>query len=773
MADFELLKVVVLEALEYCDPLAREEFIKGACGSNAALRHEVASILEHKNTDVPLLSGPIFDMKKPSSRSLPAWLSSGARIGHYVIEEVIGRGGMAVVALATRDDDFKKRVAIKVVLPWMVSGEILTRFRNERQLLAGLDHLNIARVFDGGDTDDGSPYMVMEYVEGDTIATYCERVGATVRDKLRLVLQVCSALEHAHQKLVVHRDLKPANIYVDSGGNIKILDFGIAKSLDEDRSADLTWWPQAPMTLKYASPEQIAGGQLATTTDIYSVGVLMYELLTGEHPHAKGGMAAPCLARAICESHPRLPSSVAKNSSLRQTLVGDLDSIILRAMRKDPSRRYGSARELSEDIERFLAARPVLARAVSWPYRVSKFIDRNRVSLGVAALLAVFFVGLTGVVLLAWRSSMQEKEAVLSRQNEELAYEYARRGEALELIRGLFQAAARRQPQEIERTLAEILEHDEKDIEQEVEDPLLQADVIPTMTLILRNLGLYSSELEVVEAVEHEVRSQNGHNKRSLACALNNVGILFFQLDNYSKAEDLYRESLKLKTLLSNTEDVDSTKVMSNLATLLSRRGYYEEARSLYQKVVDVRTRKYGSGHPAVATSLRSLGSLYYTLGQHKEASTLFENQRLIGDIEYFAADYESSVADRITLRRREYRELAALLRASDAIRTASMSDAYPEFAARDAGRDRGYTYTIADVFSNNTGAPITEEIRFRLVNRARESLDLTGTRGLLGHYLFRMGGYVTESPLKGAALVDSHRERPVSCATAPLTSSR
>jgi serine/threonine-protein kinase len=563
----------------------------------------------------------------------------------------------------------------------------------------------------------------------------------------------------------VHRDLKPGNIYVDSDRNIKVLDFGIAKSLD-DQPAELARWPQAPMTLKYASPEQIEGGQLTPAADIYSVGVLMYELLTGQHPHAGDAPIGSRLAKAICETDPPLPSSVARSSSLRKTLAGDLDSIVLKAMRRAPTERYGSVRQLSEDIGRFIGGKPILARNSTWPYRASKFVGRYRLGLGLSAALALLFVAFSSFLLFAWRSSLQKKEAELRRQSEELAYEYTRRGEALELIRGLLKATATRRPAEVELTLAEILTNDEKDIEQEVQDPLLQADMIPAVAQTLRNLGLYASEFELLEAIEVKVREKNRRDTESLARALNNIGVLFFQLDNHERAEALYRESLGLKRLsIHDDENIDTTKVASNLATLLSRRGHYEEAQRLYREVIDLRTRRFGSEHSAVATSLRSLGSLHYALGNYEKAEALFANQRLLDNTGDFGVDLEDAVSQRVSLRRKEYREVVGILCASDAMHTASMSDRLPRFAAYDVGESG--IYVTAGVLAD-AKQPESERIRLRLVNRASELLRLTGTRGLLGHYLFQMSKYATDPSMSGDAFVDSQRERPAT-PTRPL----
>ncbi len=385
----------ILEAALEKAPDARAAFIAASCRGDADLRREVETLIRAYDQagsfiEDPLLASistaPLPPVNQAQDDSLSSLL--GKRIGAYRIESEIGRGGMGAVYLATRADNmFQRRVAIKIVKRGMDTDFILRRFRRERQILATLDHPHIAALLDGGSTSDGLPYFVMEYVAGQPLNRYCDERKLSVTDRLRLVQQVCAAVSYAHQKQIVHRDLKPGNILVvpppsdkadGKVGMVKLLDFGIAKLLGSDWAADTveqTATAVRLMTPEYASPEQVRGLPVTPSSDVYSLGVLLYELLTGRRPYRLSSHAPHEMARVICEEAPTRPSSIAHNvgklhyaeersatpASLRLELAGNLDNIILKALSKDPQRRYPSAAELAADIGRHLAGISVLA----------------------------------------------------------------------------------------------------------------------------------------------------------------------------------------------------------------------------------------------------------------------------------------------------------------------------------------------------------------------------------------------------------------------------
>ncbi|MGA9130574.1 MAG: protein kinase [Candidatus Sulfotelmatobacter sp.] len=403
------------------DPEERSNFLRQACAGDDSLRTEIESLLSSFDGAATFLEDcPGADLLSAQSRAM-----AGKRIGPYRILGEIGHGGMAVVYLAERaDDQYRKRVAIKMLKPGTEKDEILRRFRNERQALASLDHPSIVRLLDGGSTEEGFPYLIMEFVEGVRIDEYCDAHRLSITQRLQLFRAVCLAVQYAHENLVIHRDLKPSNILITNEGVVRLLDFGIAKVLNPQWSPDttLTRTDWRPMTPEYASPEQVRGAPVTKTTDIYSLGVLLYELLTGHRPNQVQHDPALEVGRHRYHEEPERPSlavgriekkaspegstrtvitpqSVAevralRPEELRRRLRGDLDTIVMKAIRTEPEHRYASAEEFSKDIERHLSGLPIHARKPTLFYRGAKFIRRHTESLVTAMLILALTTGL-------------------------------------------------------------------------------------------------------------------------------------------------------------------------------------------------------------------------------------------------------------------------------------------------------------------------------------------------------------------------------------------
>ncbi len=431
------------------EPDRRAAFLTSECGSDEALRRDVEALLASHKRAGNFIQTPAVDEALTIIESPELTYGKGQRIGPYEVIREIGRGGMGAVYLAVRaDDEYKKRVAIKLIKRGMDSYDIIRRFRNERQILASLNHSNIARLLDGGTTQEGSPYFVMEYIEGLPLIDYCDAQHMSIAARLRLFQIICAAVQHAHQNLVVHRDLKPKNLLVTPDGEPKLLDFGIAKFLNPEMSAQ-TIAPTATavrvMTRDYASPEQVRGQPITTASDIYSLGVLLYKLLTGHHPYQFKTPLLDEMERVICETTPLRPSDAiarieeittsdgetvrltpeevsrtreSEPQKLRRKLSGDLDNIILMAMRKEPARRYKSVEQLSEDIERHLTGLPVIARKDTFVYRASKFVSRHKA--GVAATLLVALAVIAGIIATLWQSHVarQQRDRAEKRFND-------------------------------------------------------------------------------------------------------------------------------------------------------------------------------------------------------------------------------------------------------------------------------------------------------------------------------------------------------------------
>jgi eukaryotic-like serine/threonine-protein kinase len=460
---WQKIKELFGEALEQ-DPAGRKAFLDKACNGDQALRAEVESLLTASD---PATHSGSEGTTPEHDRII------GRRLGAYEIIKLIGSGGMAAVYLAIRaDDQYRKRVAIKLIHPGLEKEAVCRRFRSERQTLAALDHPNIVKLLDGGTTEEGLPYLVMDYVEGQPIDDYCDRHKLSIEERLNLFRTVCGAVQHAHQIQVVHRDLKPSNIIVTAEGIPKLLDFGIAKLLSPEFSAEsavLTQTGMHHMTPAYASPEQVRGEPITYASDIYSLGVLLYELLTGHRPYRFKSYTPAEVERVICETEAERPStavtrvesdrgpegssahlitpeSVSRTrggqpEKLRRGLKGDLDNIVLKALHKEPKRRYGSVQEFSEDIGRHLEYLPVKARRSTLGYRAGKLIRRRKTEV-VASVLVLLLAG--GLAYNLWRPpSTQEGDSIavarlLSRTSDASA-EYVTEGVPASIVQNLSQ----------------------------------------------------------------------------------------------------------------------------------------------------------------------------------------------------------------------------------------------------------------------------------------------------------------------------------------------
>ncbi|HEY6305237.1 MAG TPA: protein kinase [Candidatus Angelobacter sp.] len=424
-------------------------YLDAACGADSGLRREVESLLAHQKQAAGFIETPALEV---AAQSLAGEFELGdhdepllgRRLGAYQIVEKIGSGGMGEVYRAVRaDDEYQTQVAIKLVRSGQDPDSVYSRFKNERQILAGLDHPNIARLLDGGTTGEGAPYVVMELIEGQRIDRYCDSNRLSTTDRLNLFRQVCAAVQYAHQRLIVHRDIKPGNILVTQEGVPKLLDFGIAKIVDPESPAaqkDATLTVLRVLTPGYASPEQVRGGAITTASDVYSLGVVLYELLAGCSLYRRAGNTPNEIARAVCESEPEKPSTAVRRTEveskerggqpiapdqtsgvreaspekLSKRLRGDLDNIILMALRKEPERRYASVEQFSEDLRRHLQHLPVIAGKDTLGYRTSKFVTRHKG--GVAAAAAIVATLVTGMVVTLHEARVARQQADLARE---------------------------------------------------------------------------------------------------------------------------------------------------------------------------------------------------------------------------------------------------------------------------------------------------------------------------------------------------------------------
>lgn len=599
----------------------RADWLTEVCGSDEALRAEVEMLLGESAETVPLLETP---PPLPDFPRLPKRIAAdqliGQRIGPYKILREIGQGGMGAVYLAERaDEQFRKRVALKVVKRGMDTEDILSRFRHERQILASLDHPNIARLLDGGTTEDGLPYFVMEFIEGQPIDLFCSTHKLSTIERLRLFRIVCSAVHYAHQNLVVHRDLKPSNILVTAGGTVKLLDFGIAKILNPDLFPGevlptKTW--ERPMTPAYASPEQVRGHAITTASDVYSLAVILYELLSGQRPYQFKGYAPHEIAKVVCETEPDKPSTAvvrmssvdrttpnAEGDKLSRQLKGDLDNIVLMALRKEPQRRYASVEQFSEDIRRHLEALPVIAREDTFRYRTGKFIARNRLAVATAAVFVLLLAGFLAMTLL--------QSARVTRERDRAERERVKAEKVSSFLVDLFKVSDPDKARGAQITTREVLDKGADKIRAELKaQPETQATLLHAVGEVYYSMGLYERSAALLEEAVQLRRQTLGNTHPDLARSLTALAQSAFDLGQNDRTETLTREALAIRRKAFGSEHREVAESLNDLALLTKLKGDYATAEPLYRETIAVQRKLSGNDSLDVATPLHNLGVL-------------------------------------------------------------------------------------------------------------------------------------------------------------------
>ena len=659
-------------------PEERQEFVRQACGDDQDLRVEIESLL--RGYDSSFLENPAAsDFFALSSQAMV-----GRHLGAYQIVRELGRGGMALVFLAERADrEYRKRVAIKMVKLGVDSGEILSRFRNERQTLAALDHPNIVKLLDGGSTEEGWPYLVMEYVEGTPIDEYCDTHQLPITDRLELFRAVCSAVQHAHQNLVIHRDLKPGNILVTKDGIPRLLDFGIAKLLNPEffQSPLVTKGDWRPMTPEYASPEQVRGEAITTATDIYSLGVLLYHLLCGHRPYRQTPASWLDVGRQVCEEDAEKPSTAifragqspdgaaaktqtspeaisaarkARPEELRRRLRGDLDTIVLKALRKEPQQRYASAEQLSADITRYLRHEPIIAAHGSAGYRLRKYVRRHRAGVAAAAGLLVLLVAFAAMQAVQLRRTTRERD---------------RANRVTDFMSNMFKVSDPGQARGSTITAREILDKAAKDIDKGLaSDPDLQAQMMAVMGNVYNRLGLYfqgeellgrayktqerllgpghpdtlrtarmfawdlqqeghSTEAEKLErqTLEVDMRVLGKEDLETLRLT-NDLVWTIQQQGKYAEAEKLAHEALDTERRVLGPQNYETMRIMSNLGWILNREARYVEGEKLQRENLDLRRQVLGADEPDTLSAMNNLGVTLRHENRLPEAEQLYRD---------------------------------------------------------------------------------------------------------------------------------------------------
>ncbi len=561
-------------------------------------------------------------------------------IGPYRILEELGEGGMGVVYLARQVEPVRRRVALKVIKLGMDTAEVIARFESERQALALMSHTHIAKVLDAGATEQGRPYFVMEPVGGLAITEYCDKHKLGIRERLELFVQVCRAIHHAHQKGIIHRDVKPSNVLVslEDGVSVpKVIDFGVAKATDQRLTEKTVYTQQGLLigTPEYMSPEQadLGGVEVDTATDVYSLGVLLYELLVGAVPFNLSSLSYSQIERTIREQEPpklgtRLSSLGGRASevaerrrldirSLARRLRGELNWIALKALEKERSRRYASASELAADVERYLKNEPVQARAPSPGYVLRKAVARNK--LAVAA--GVGFV----VLLMAFGVAMALQARRIAWEAERATREAATAEQVSNFLEGLFAVSDPGESRGNTITARELLDKGAVKIEEELGDqPLVQARLLHSMGKVYRELGLYQQSSPLLERALELRERELGPEHPNVAASLNTLGAFYTLKGRYAEGEPTLRRAMTIQEKVLGPEHPDLALTLHNLAVLYRNRGKYAEGASLHQRSLAIREKVLGPEHPDVGQSLDNLALLYWEQGQYAQAEPLY-----------------------------------------------------------------------------------------------------------------------------------------------------
>ncbi|MCC5908104.1 MAG: tetratricopeptide repeat protein [Balneolaceae bacterium] len=650
---WKILKKIFSEALLFKDDERKEFIIRAADGDKTIIKEAVALLEAYEKAS--LLDHPFEEIKKSALGGFDTERKKGKHFGPYKIINSVGHGGMGSVYLAERaDGNFNQRVALKLLRTGLHSNEQVQRFLYERQILASLNHENIARLFDGGVTEEGQPWFVMEYVEGKPINEYCDEHKLSLDDRLQLFLDVCKAVQYAHQKLIVHRDIKPSNILVKKNGTIKLLDFGIAKALNSDdyihNEIPVTQTGLFPLTPAYASPEQIRGETVSTVSDIYQLGVVLYELLTGYQPYDVSGKTPSEIEQVICEDHPTRPSSIISKmessapeyenviqdrskwlllilGKQKRKLRGDLDTVILMALRKEPDRRYSSAEQFAKDIKNYLADRPVTAHSDSWSYRSKKFISRHKAGVSVSAAILFMLILYTSTV--TWHSQ-QTREALYYATEEA-----AKSEQLISFMMGMFEANDPAEAMGDTVTARVLLERGIEQAETLDNQPEIQAQMFSVVGKVYYQLGEYERAYPLLRQ-SIDIKNDMGQpEKIEQADSYYLLGATMHHKGNYRDSDYYFETALDIYNSFTDHESVEYANSLYRAANIRGVRRDFESAFSMHEQALHMRLNLLGELHPEVGNSYKSVGNTLHQKGDPAKAIKYFRKAADIYGVVY------------------------------------------------------------------------------------------------------------------------------------------
>lgn len=625
-------------------PEEREAFLDEACDGRPALRRELASLLDAEAASEGFLeeeavsfAAPAYDPEEGGSLADDPLAAPAHRVGPYELKEEIGRGGMSRVFRAVRaDGGFDQTVAVKLLRIGLDTAAARRRFRLEQQVLAKLQHPHIAALLDGGVTEDDVPYLVMEYVDGQPLTTYCDENGLSIPKRLDLLENVGQALQHAHRNLVVHRDLKPTNVLVTKEGTVKLLDFGIAKLLDEAESSITL--PQTrtgvrPMTPAYAAPEQIREEAVSTATDVYQFGVLTYEVLTGHRPFE--GAAGRGVEQAILETDPRPPSTVvskprsdaesesctgpvtptaisaARDTTPRQLchrLEGDLNTIVTTALRKEPGRRYASIEAMLGDLDRYREGQPIEARSASLKYRAQKFVQRHRWGVGIT----MAFLGL--IVAFGALLVQQRERAEQEAQKAEIVSSY---------LVDLFSTGRPYSPADTV-TARTLVRRGLNRVARLEDRPVVQAEMLDALGQASRGIGEWEQADSLLQRALTLRRRHLNPPHPDLVASMLHVADTRRIGQRLWEARPLYEEALSMNRQLHPHNQRHRTAILEGLAKTMSQQGAPDSAEALMRGAIDLRRRQHGGSYHGQSLDQMNLARIVQRQGKHGEAEALY-----------------------------------------------------------------------------------------------------------------------------------------------------
>ena len=763
----ERIAEIVERALE-AEPAQRSALTVELCGDDLELFAEVASLLQFQEQAREFIEAPAVEKVAEILEADSVGLKSGETIGDYKIDSLIGEGGMGEVYLA-EDTTLGRKVALKLIKRGFGTADFIRHFRREERILAGLNHPNIAGLYGASVTTSGIPYFVMEYVDGLRLDDYCREKQLSIPERLALFRKICSAVAYAHQNLVVHRDIKPANIRVTSVGEPKLLDFGVAKLLDPEPSI----LPEATMTLlgvmtpEYASPEQVRGENITTASDVYSLGVVLYELLTAEKPYRIDNRTPANVARAITEQEPTRPSTaVAKSADFPRSAIrnpkllrGDLDNIVLMAMRKEPARRYSSVGQFSEDIRRHLEGLPIVARKDTVGYRASKFVQRNRIAAAAAAVVMLAVVAALVVSL------QQTKRARIQRDVAQRINSF---------LQNMLNSAAP-ESKGIDVKVIDLLSDASSRARTELADePAVMSEILATLGRTYFNLGsLDKAEADLQVALETS-RKTNGELHPTTAGSMSGLGCVYAYRGRVVEGEQISRKAVELQRKLHPAGHEDLAVALYCLGVNLNVGNQPKAAQPLLAEAVALVRKHLGETHGYYVTALVALATALERDGEIDTAEKTYRQAIEVGGRgparnRMYVAQAYGSLAVLLT-NKAAYVEAEAAARQSQAL--------YREVYGGDDNFSVAYNqsqlayiyYLQADyVRAELEGKKALESLRKHL---GREHATTLGTALTVGLSLTRNGKAIEGEPyLQEAVVVRKRTNPPGDAGTAHATS--